>query len=168
MTSGANPYAPPEKTATEAVTTGRGTIRFEEFEEGVIRTMSKGMKVVSAMQYAAAALLAVLVGSLLLATPAGRLMLSSNPVMRLFGGVPVYIFGVILLLVVVAATWLMQSSRAFVRSLEAGTTDGLARGFQKLYWYLILYGVYSLVSLVIAGIAIAGTVALVLQLRSHP
>jgi hypothetical protein len=161
MTDGVNPYSPPAvETATEAVTTGRGAIRFDEFEEGVIRTMSKGMKVVSLMQYAAALLLGVLIVALILTSGVGRMMLGSNPVMRLATGVPVYVMGVMLLLVVVAATWLMQSSRSFVRSLEAGTTDGLARGFQKLYLYLILYGVYSIITLGLTVVSMVGAVAL--------
>jgi hypothetical protein len=141
-----NPYAAPSVTAVTApFEAGRGEILFEEYEAQIIRTMSKGMRITGVLEIVVAALLVLMIGGALLVASRLAMVRLGISLPSILGG-PAIVMCAIAGVIALAAVWLLQSSKSFIWSLRDQRTDGLARGFQKLRLYLVVTGVFMILS----------------------
>jgi hypothetical protein len=134
-----NPYQPPASDREAALPPDQG-INFNDFDLERVSQATTWMKRVSSLQFTAGMLMLAFI--LVLAYLA-RHVLGTVPVLAA-GLVAMVAFVVMLLM---GAVWLRQSCVAFYEGIMANAESGLALGFRKLRLYLILYGVYGLLTL---------------------
>lgn len=163
-----NPYAPPVETSDafqHAMPVAQGGLTISGQGWEIVSSMAKWMRIVSTLQYVGGALIGVL-GLIVVATGSTTMARSFTGGLR--GGAAVALGGSILLvmsaLFFFAATWLRQSARHFYDGVLSDAERPLADGFRKLRLYLILYGVYAMLSLLgdvlkLVGARLAGGIS---------
>lgn len=131
-------------------------IYFFEYEGQVVKNLSRGMRVVSVLQLAAAVLLAAVIALILVKITA------KSAIIQLVAGLPVVALGLYVIIAAVGGVILGSGSKAFSESVKKMDTDLLGKGFRKVRSYLILTGVVTIVGLAIAVLGFLGIQALYL------
>jgi hypothetical protein len=142
-----NPYAPPGETSDgyDLVAREGGSLSVSGQGWEIVAGLSKWMRIVSTLQYVIGALLAVL---LLILIFAGRMILRRSLGGSAFLGTSLLLLLGTTLLLFFGATWLRQAATHFYDGVLSDAERPLAHGFRKLRLYLILYGIFGVISLV--------------------
>jgi hypothetical protein len=146
-----NPYAPPVETSElYEAPQEPGGLSISGPGWTIVTGMAQWMKIVSTFLYIAAALFGV--GSLF-SLVAGATSLAGPSSMRgaaaATGGIMAGVTLLMSILFLLAATWLRRSATHFYEGVLSNAERPLANGFRNLRLYLILYGLYSILVLVV-------------------
>ena len=123
-----NPYAPPTASATTPL--ARGFVFSSEGVE-VVTGLAKWMRALSTFFYVALALMVVGTCAVVFGGGIGEAI----------------IFLVAVALMAMAATWLRSAASGFERGVLGDDEMTLGQGFRSLRAYLMLFGIFSILSL---------------------
>jgi|GEM_PF-4389342 hypothetical protein len=152
---GDNPYQPPVESAdtfTAAAvddTATSGKMQLSDHGCIVVQRLTRWMRIVSVCQYIATGLLVVAgIFMFVLLSKIDTGGFAGSSASKITIGMSIATILLIGLLLLMGARWLRASANQFDEGVLANEEAPLAGGFRQLRVYLILYGIYGIINLV--------------------